>query len=73
MDEIPDPPSYEKIQAIGKQVYGTDCFRTTLNNTADHEIYIPSCDDEGYITVPAKGQLIVMRTPEGYRNLKEGE
>ena len=73
MDEIPDPPSYEKIQAIGSQVYGTTEFRTTLHNTAEYEMSIPSCDEEGFITIPANSQVIVMRTPEGYRNLKEGE
>lgn len=71
MDEIPDPPSYDKIQAIGKKVFGSDSFITTLHNTASCAMVIPSCDEKGMIIIPSGGTVKVLRTPEGYRNLEE--
>jgi hypothetical protein len=73
MNEIPDPPSYDKIQAIGKQVFGSDSFKTTLHNRASCDIVIPACDEAKVIVIPANGSVSVIRTPEGYRNLTEGE
>lgn len=73
MDEIPDAPSYDKIQAIGKQVFGSDSFKTTLHNRASCDMVIPACDEAGVIVIPANGKVDVIRTSEGYRNLQPGE